>query len=96
MAIVFVVDVVTMLNRGVTAGLVVNVSTMLCVLGVLTAFMLVPMRAMLGVLVAVVHVISVAFVLHGGMPAIRAMLVTAVIGMLLMRGLCHRRSEILS
>lgn len=96
MAVVLIVDMVAVLNRGVTAGLTVRVSTVVSVLGVFTAFMLIPMRLMLGVLVPVVHVIRVALVLHGGVTAIRAMVVTGVIVVHAMCGLRHERDRSLT
>lgn len=96
MAVVLVVDMVAVLNRGVTAGLTVRVSTVLAVLSVLPAFMLVPVRLMSGMLVTVVQVIRVALVLHGGVTATRAMLVPAVIGVLAMCSLRHKRARSLS
>jgi hypothetical protein len=91
MSVVLVVHVILVLNRGVTAGLVVRVAAMLRVLGVGTALALVPVRPMLGVRVAFVEIVGVSAMLNCGVATVRAMRMTGVIGVLAMCGLRHGR-----
>jgi hypothetical protein len=86
-AVVLVVEVVPMLHGGVPARVAMDVVLMLAVVfGVGLGLALVPVCVVLGMGVAVVQVVDMAAVLHGGVATGRAVTVVLVVGVLEMGG----------